>query len=129
MRYKPLTLIVLYSFFLLPGRVYGIGEKIITLGASASWELLEKKQGIIEASNIRPHSVLALSTHRNPPPGNAYDESASGLDLSLSFDEGGASRFADSRGNYDVSVFPSMAAAPLGRAGTGAAACFTSRGY
>jgi hypothetical protein len=112
MRYKPFILALLYCFFLFPGSVYGIGERTITLGSAASWNLVETRQGIIEASQIRPHPVLALSAG-----------STSLADLSLSFDEGHPSRFTDSQGRYDVTVSPSvaLATAPWNRAGAGAA--------
>jgi hypothetical protein len=120
MRIKPFILAVFYCFFSLIGRVYGIGEKTITLGSSASWELIEKKQGIIEARNIRPHPVLVLTSEMNFG-GNAGDEGF--LDLQLSFDEGRPAGFADSRGHYDVFVSPELASAgaPYSRYGNGAA--------
>ena len=115
MKNKPFVLTLLYCFFLFPGSIYGISEKTITLGSTASWSLVETRQGVIEAQQIRPHPVLVLSAG---PVGRA-----STPDLSLSFDEGHPSRFADSQGRYDVTVSPSVtvAAAPWSRAGAGAA--------
>ena len=116
MRKKPFILISLYSFFLLSGRVFGIEEKTITLGSTAAWNLMENRQGVIEASGIRPQPVLVLSDM--PPVG---DEAF--LDLDLSFDEGQPSRFMDSKRHYVVSVTPDLgsASAPWSRVGPGAA--------
>ena len=118
MRNMPFVLILLYCFFLFPGSVHGIGERTISLGAAASWNLVEMRQGIIEASQIRPHPVLALS------PGSVIRIAEENLpDLSLSFDEGHPSRFADSRGRHDVTASSTVtvATAPWSRAGAGAA--------
>jgi hypothetical protein len=129
MKYKLYILVLLYSFFLFPESVYGIGERTIILGSDASWNLVEKRQGIIEAPQIRPYPVFVLSSNRNP---SARVVSAGSrvvatetalLDLSLSFDEGHPLRFADSQGRYDVIVSPmlSSVSAPWSRAGAGAA--------
>jgi len=91
--------------------VFAVDEKTIHIGSFASWELIEKRQGIIEASQIRPNPVLVLSS---AIPANA-------MDLHLSFDESQAARFSDSRGNYKLSVSPSVSATPFSRAGSGAA--------
>ena len=113
---NPFFLVVVYSFFLLAGRVYGIGETVLNFGVggafAASWEVMEKRQGIIEAAMIRPNPVLVL------------DGSSSGgnsVDLALSFDEGRPGSYADSRGRYDVFVSPELNAAPTSRKGSGAA--------
>ena len=118
MKKTTFILTVLYCFFLFPGSVFGAEERTITLGSTASWNLVENKQGVIEAAQIRPYPVLALSS---APMVTAV--SAALADLSLSFDEGHPSRFADSQGRHDVSVSPLMAiaAAPWSRAGIGAA--------
>jgi hypothetical protein len=119
MNNKPFILILVYCFFLFPGSVFGIGERTITLGSTASWNLVGNRQGIIEAQQIRPHPVLVLSSDVT----RAFAAETAMLDLSLSFDEGHPSRFADSQGRYDVTVSPAMAvaAAPWSRAGAGAA--------
>ena len=119
MRYKPFILALLYSFFFVTGSIHGVGEKTITLGAAASWELVEKRQGITEVSNVRPNTVLVLS---GVMPGNGGSNGSS-LDLRLSFDEGRPSWFADAQGNYDVFVSPELGAAadPWSRLGKGAA--------
>ena len=121
MRYRPFTLVLLYSFFLLTGSVYGIGEKIITIGSAFSWELMEKRQGITEVPLIRPHPVLVLGGTSSTPLGN-YDNEVL-PDLYLSFDEAAPPDFNDSLGNYEISVSPVLAsaAAPWSRIGRGAA--------
>jgi len=116
MKYKPFILSLFYCFFLLIGRVYGVSEKILTLGASSSWDLVEKRLGITERSRIRPNPVLVLS-------GTADPRNEDFLDLYLSFDEAGPESFRDSKGRYTVFSSPQLAVAvpPLTRAGTGAA--------
>ncbi|MDR0496534.1 MAG: fibronectin type III domain-containing protein [Treponema sp.] len=128
MRNKPFILAILYSFFLLPGSTYGIGEKTITLGSTASWGLFEKRQGIIEASNIRPQSVLVLASSAGIPYESKTGSLEAGFfqDLHLSFDERNPGSFSDSQGHYDVTVSPSLSASSLSRVGTGAA-MFTQR--
>ena len=120
MRKNLFITIIVYCFFLLTGRVYGVGEKTLTLGSVSSWQFMEKLQGIVEASLIRPHPVLALAS-------NATEENL--LDLHLSFDERHPGSFADSQGHYNVSVSPELraAAAPWSRIGAGAA-LFTGTG-
>jgi len=119
---KPFILALLYLFFLSTGSVYGIGEKTITFGSGSSWELMEKRQGIVEVSYIRPHPVLALaggvSGIRRENPKDAFLS-----DLHLSFDEGRPTNFKDSLGHYDVLVSAELASAvdPWSRVGKGAA--------
>ena len=121
MRRKPFILILLYIFFLFTGSVYGIGEKIISLGSASSWELMEKRQGITEAPLIRPYPVLVLGGASSILQGNQNDEVSP--DLYLSFDEAEPLGFGDSIGRYEISVSPELAsaAAPWSRAGSGAA--------
>ena len=121
MRNKPFILALLYSFFLLTGRAYGLGEKTITLGAASNWELVEKRQGIVEASLIRPHPVLVLDGPAGPPAG--YHEDEGSVDCYLSFDEGRPGNYADALRRYDVFTLPELASAsaPWSRAGAGAA--------
>ena len=123
MKKKPFILISLYCFFLLTGRVFGIEEKTIFLGATAAWNLMENRQGVIEATSIRPHPVLVLS---DMPP--VSDDAF--LDLDLSFDESMPSRFADSKRHYNVFVTPELGSvsAPWSRVGPGAA-LFNGAGY
>ena len=122
MRCKPFILALLYSFFFVSGSIHGVGEKTIILGAAASWELVEKRQGIAEVLNIRPNPVLVLSGGLpRAANGNPYGNS---LDLHMSFDEGRPALFADNRGNYNVSVSPELGSVtdPSSRMGKGAAA-------
>ncbi|MCL2472672.1 MAG: hypothetical protein FWF26_03245 [Treponema sp.] len=141
MRKEPFILILLYCFFFLAGSVYGIGEKIFSFGSVSSWNLMEKKQGVIEAVNIRSESVLVLDDNKaavqrsagisdsgdglsDPVSGglaNMADRSS--LDLYLPFDEKQPDRFADFQGRYDVSVSGDLgsASAPWSRVGAGAA--------
>jgi len=118
MRKTLFVTILVYCFFLLNGRVFGLGEKILTLGSP--WDTMEKLQGITEAALIRPHPVLVLAS-------DTGDENS--LDLYLSFNEGHPGSFSDSQGRYDVSVSAELgvAAAPWSRTGTGAA-LFTGAG-
>jgi hypothetical protein len=120
MRRMPFILALLYSFFALSGRVYAIGERTLTLG-SGSWELMETKQGIIEAAQIRPHPVLVLSSQTGKTAGLPWEVDP--LDLYLSFDELSPGRFSDSGNCYDISVSQDLAraASPWSRVGAGAA--------
>ena len=108
------TILLLYCFFLLAGRAYGVGERTITLGGASSWQTMERRYGVTEAPQIRPQAVLTLASHA----GNAAS-----LDLQLAFNEGHPGRFADSQGHYDVFVSAELgiAPAPWNRTGTGAA--------
>jgi hypothetical protein len=110
MKYKPFIPALLYSFFFLTGSIYGVGEKTITLGSAASWELMEKRQGIAEVLNVRPHPVLVLSGRlaggTNYGSNEGFDKDS--LDLHLSFDEGRPTWFADTQGNYNVFVSPEL---------------------
>ena len=108
-------MIALYIFFLSVSSVYGIGEKTISLGSAFSWELMEKRQGISEASLIRPYPVLVLD-------GTGKVPEALG-DLYLSFDAERPLGFTDALRRYDVSVSPELGVvtAPWTRNGSGAA--------
>ena len=133
MKYKFFILALLYCFFLFHGSVYGVGERTITLGSAASWNLVEHRQGVVEASQIRPHPVFVLSSASVLRANETVSHTAQAAlaapvalaapDLFLSFDEGHPSRFADSQRRYDVTVSPlmSVAAAPWSRSGAGAA--------
>ena len=121
MRNIPFILVALYIFFFPISSMYGIGEKTISLGSVHSWELMEKRQGVVEAELIRPHSVLVLDSTVGFSGGiNQYEKHS---DLYLSFDEGRPDRFRDALGRYNVSVSPELAAvsANLSRNGNGAA--------
>ena len=131
MKIKPFFMGLLYIFFFLAGSVYGIGEKTISLGAAASWNNIDKKYGVIEAPNIRPHPVLVLSGELLPSTRTSsffQTENENSLDLHLSFDEGRPAYFTDSQRNYDVYVSSELASVgePLSRVGRGAV-LFTGR--
>ena len=115
-------MLAVYCYFLFSGSAYGIGEKIFTLGSANSWEFVEKKLGVTEASQIRPYPVLVLFDGETRS-GSVIHDNEDLLDLSLSFDENRPEFFSDSCNRYDVFVSPglSAAAAPWYRAGTGAA--------
>ena len=108
-------MVVLYIFFLSVSSAYGVGEKTISLGSTFSWELMEKRQGVSEASLIRPHPVLVLDGSGKPPEALR--------DLYLSFDAERPLGFRDALGRYDVSVSPELAvvSVPWTRNGSGAA--------
>ena len=114
------VMLLLYCFFLVADRAYGVRERTIILGSDSSWQAMERRHGVTEAPRIRPHPVLVLA-------GNTGDDAF--LDLSLSFNETRPERFADSQGRYDVSASPALRAAPAqwSRSGTGAA-LFTGTG-
>jgi hypothetical protein len=78
--------------------------------------MAEYRQGISEASLIRPSPVLVLSSTAAPA------SVKSGIDLSLSFDEGNPSLFRDSSGHYSLTVPPTIEAVDrrFARAGYGA---------
>jgi len=126
MRKNLINIILLYCFFLAAGRVYGIGEKILSFGSSYSWDVMEKRQGITEVSSIRPDPVLVLDGLGKPAGDTVSGKAGSGKglpDLYLSFDEGQSERFVDSIDHYDVSASPGTGAVaiPWSRIGTGAA--------
>jgi len=130
MRKNLITIVLLYSFLLLTGRVYGVGEKVLSFGSSDSWKVMDKLQGVAEVSYIRPDPVLVLAGTGNGgaiPAVVKTGDNGSGIisstDLYLSFDEGQPEYFTDSLGHYAASVPPDLgvAAAPWNRAGTGAA--------
>jgi hypothetical protein len=137
MKKKYITLL-LYSFFLAAGSLYGFGEKTLVLGAAATWKAAETRVGITELTALRPYPVLALSSARTGgPSGDAWYAVPAGtsfaagtpagtpaaLDMALSFDEGRPDRFSDRAGHYTVSADSGLAAADrrLARAGNGAA--------
>ncbi|MDR2485322.1 MAG: fibronectin type III domain-containing protein [Treponema sp.] len=117
---KETTIIAaLYLFFLIsgsPARVYGIGEKTLIIGADATWNTIESRNGITEIFSIRPYPVLVLSSALR----SGNDPS---LDMALSFDEARPEVFTDQTGHYQLSVSEGVSAADrrLARIGMGAA--------
>ena len=124
MRKISFTFIIVYTFFILSGSLFGLGEKTLTLGTASSWEAVEKWQGVTEAALIRPHPVLVLSDTNT---GN-YIFPNENVDLHLSFDEASPARFVDAMGRYDVSVSSGLdrAPSPWSRIGAGAARFMTN---
>ena len=129
---KTLSVIfLLYIFLFVCGSVFAVGERTISLGGRADWNSAETRTGISEAGNVRPFSVLLLSSAPQTAGGyaaagltgnfSALTESV--LDLSVSFDEREAGLFRDSTGMYKVRapVNVDRTDRTLARAGEGAA--------
>jgi hypothetical protein len=106
------SVFTLILYFLLPvsGSLYGIGEKIISLGGSSGWDLAENRAGLIELTQVRPHPVLVLSSAAPAGAFAGYDDPAENLDLSLTFDEKTPARFGDGLASYRVAVSPALEA-------------------
>lgn len=128
--------------------VFGLGaaENVLTLGAAAGWEAVDRRSQIDELSTLRPYPVLALSSAWTGTVHTAGAAAASGstvrdevmalygayrnfpanesaLDLALSFDESDPPRYRDGSGRYSVTVSPAVQAAKgrWARYGAGAA--------
>jgi len=108
---KTLSVIfLLYSFLFVYGSVFAVGERTISLGGRVDWNSAETRTGISEADNIRPFSVLLLSSAPAAAgryaavglPGNYSVLAEPALDISVSFDEREAGFFRDSTGMYKV---------------------------
>jgi len=128
---------VVYIFLFVSGSVFAIGERTIQIGGTAGWRNTSVRTGIAEASSVRPHSVLLLSSVAAPPPGgysaatgvmgNFSAVNASILndsrDMFISFDEREPGLFKDSAGFYRVTTPAGIEAAnrSFARAGSGAA--------
>ena len=132
MKYLRVSICTLYIFLVVSGSLSAIDEKTISLGGELSWISAEYRTGITELKNVRPYTVLALSSAANATAGysaatgvlgnfSAMTEHA--LDLSVSFDERDAKYFKDSAGRYVLTVPPDVEAAGqmYARAGSGAA--------
>ncbi|MDR0623559.1 MAG: LamG domain-containing protein, partial [Treponema sp.] len=110
------------------GSLYGVDEKTIVIGGNSAWDMVEKRNGIIELTRLRPHPVLALSS---TAAGSSVSAENGFLDLALSFDEARPELFTDKTGHYRIMVNPqpdlaenaALQAADRrwARAGTGAA--------
>jgi len=125
---------IVYIFLFVCGSVYAVGERTISLGAGSTWKVAENRTGITEASAIRPHPVLLLSSSVAVTSASGY-QAASGvlgnfsaltenaLDLYVSFDEKKPELFRDNAGNYKLSVPPEIELVDrvLARSGAGAA--------
>ena len=108
---------ILYIFLFICGSVHAVGEKTISLGGSALWNNIERRSGVCEALDVRPFSVLMLSSSAVTPnavyEGGVYSAAAgvlssysalteSALDMFVSFDEREPGLFKDSTGIYKV---------------------------
>jgi hypothetical protein len=129
MKQKPVFILLVYLLFSFSGSVYGIGEKTISLGGAAAWNLVEYRAGITQVSSVRRYPVLVLSSAANSTAGSPVlsvtpaNSAASALDLALSFDERTPDSFKDSTNHYRIIVSPDLETTDryFPRAGTGAA--------
>ena len=109
--------------------VHGIGEKTISLGGAAAWNMAEVRAGITQVARVRSNPVLMLSsaatgnTTGTVAPTSAAAASAASLDLSISFDESNPALFRDRTGHYRLGVSPALQTVErrFARIGTGAA--------
>jgi hypothetical protein len=101
---------------LLSGGLYAIGEKTISIGGEAGWDVVDKRIGVTEFGSVRPHPVLALSS------ATRYADEQT-LDMALSFDEEQPIDFKDRAGHYQILISPALLATEkrLARSGSGAA--------
>jgi len=124
---------IVYIFLLISGSVYGLGEKTISLGGEATWNVFEFRDRVTEFKSVRPFPVLLLSSAADTTAGSYLAATGlsgnftalkhSAIDLDLTFDERDASLFRDSAGKYKVTVSPELKRTDrsFARAGTGAA--------
>jgi hypothetical protein len=121
---KRIYLVLFLNFLCFHAVLFGVGEKIISIGSSSGWELMERRSGVTEISLARPHPVLVLASDANRANENPEDYSIEpAVDLALSFDEERPIRFADAKGRYLTAVSPDLIRSgwPWARAGEGAA--------
>jgi hypothetical protein len=127
MKKESCSILLVYLFLCCAGSLFGIGEKVISIGGASAWERIEKRIDMAELTWVRPYPVLALSSaSRGKSPGGDRL-----LDLALSFDESRPGLFRDETGNYRIIVVSPGDAAGASvleaadrrwaRAGTGAA--------
>jgi hypothetical protein len=121
---KEQVITLFYILFLLAGDLFAAEEKVFSIGAAATWQAAETRQGIAEIPAVRPYPVLVLSSARSgEDPSRDFPP-----DMALSFDEGAPALFADQTGHYRVLASEAAMAAgtisvvdrPLARAGAGA---------
>jgi len=124
---------VLYILLFISGSVYGIGEKVISIGGQWTWKMAEQRTGIAEVRSVRPYPVLVLSSASGTSAagysaasgitGNFSPLTEPAFDLSVSFDESETGLYRDSAFHYKVSARPGVEAADrrYARAGMGAA--------
>jgi hypothetical protein len=101
MKKEPGAILLVYFFLSISGSLFGVDEKTITIGGNSAWDAVEKRNGIIELTRLRPRPVLALSSAAAGKTASAENRS---LDLALSFDEAGPELFTDQTGHYRVMV-------------------------
>ena len=123
---KRLIFSIYAAFILLSGVSYlfGVGEKVLSIGAFSGWRDFETRETLTEVSQIRPNPVLALSSTNQ----RFAESNTAAPDLYLSFDEGNPGRFRDMAGHYDIIVSSRLGSVglPLARQGSGAARFSTS---
>ena len=123
---KRLIFSIYAAFSLLAGisGLFGVGDKVLSIGAFSGWRDFETREALTEVSQVRPNPVLALSSANQ----SFIGFNASNPDLYLSFDEGSPLRFTDRRGYYDIVVSSRLGSVggPLARQGDGAARFSTS---
>ena len=128
---------VLYTFLFISGSVFAIGERTISLGAAATWRIVENRTSVTEVRSVRPHPVLILSSTEAASVagysaasgvlGNFSALTTPALDLSLSFDERQSSLFKDSVGHYRLTIPSDIEVVDRTRARTGAGAALFGR--
>ncbi|MDR2403539.1 MAG: hypothetical protein LBD78_05870 [Spirochaetaceae bacterium] len=136
---KRTALVSLVSLFILiPACLFGLGEKILSIGAESAWNDVEIRSGIAELPSLRPHPVLILSSARTGAALTGTDslpvtmlgdtwtgpESLVFPNMALSFDEGRPDRFKDRTGHYLVTASPLVSAVDQGMARAGMGAVF-----
>ena len=124
MKKEPVFLLLWGFLFAFSSGVYGVGEKTVSLGGAAAWNMAEFRAGVTEVARVRPHPVLILSSAANAANGGSSASLAeSSLDLSISFDENAPELFRDSTSHYRLIVSPALEAMErrFARIGTGAA--------
>jgi len=130
MRINIFPICVLYIFLIISGSLFAIDEKSISLGGELTWISAEIKNGITEAKNVRPYSVLLLSSAQGTAgysalfgvTGNFAAVNESALDLYISFNESSAEYYRDNSGRYILTIPSDVETADRhsARAGSGA---------
>ncbi|MDR2965140.1 MAG: fibronectin type III domain-containing protein [Treponema sp.] len=130
MKTRLFTMLPVYIFLFVCGSLYGQGESVIILGGSSGWRSVDTRNGVTEASAVRPHSVLVLSSATGTSTagytaasgvwGNFAPLDEAALDVSISFDENNPAHYRDNSRRYTVTASGVDAVMrPHARAGTG----------
>ncbi|MCL2441660.1 MAG: fibronectin type III domain-containing protein [Treponema sp.] len=131
-----ISILALYIFLFVCGSLFALGERTISLGGRETWRSAERRTGITEVSNVRPHPVLILSSAAPSIAGYSAAAGALGtfaplsessLDLYVSFDERDPRYFRDSTGNYRLMVPADVEAVDRISARTGSGAALFGR--